>query len=516
MNIPSNPYDEKTAQELLSAHIKFIQDHRSGSATPTGSSKDWEWVITTCDTYVNALRDQYKDRLNQELSKCSSDPFLMSLAKLDRLVTAEKFASLTAVDPKGVKSLYATSLSGKLLDKWLSESTHEARKSNSKSPNDKLVDSEFAEEAFLRHPEEVDFLTESFIHKQMGRLSEHVHIDPATKHHQIRYEGDLQDVSSLAPLFTLTKKKKLHSIEGDQRYFFCQDKGLTQFDPENWTTLPVFRKRQHAKGDDDYRLVLKTLIKEDSDDKHSWIELKTPTEVYNVGYFWNDEKDSIEYGTLCKTLRGKLHTVDKNELLGKEKFIQKTVSKISKDQFEIIKTAIETFQNKTQEKMFNLINSNCTSWTCKILKPVGLTISSKENASRYLLGKKVEYGYEDTTFFGKIERCWHRFLAVLRNLLVYLLSGAEAVLTRDKFDEADLPFKSISETLDPEKGFFDTPRRVREWQDEVVKQRAEEEERLRAEEWFPTLSEVEQETRLNAVRYALPTLVTLPEPVVTF
>ncbi len=510
----TDSYDEKQAQQALSLLIKTIHDHRSGSSTLTLSDKIR--LLDLCFWYVQGLANRYQNKLSQGLSECSSNPFLMSLAKLDRLVTAERFPVSRFEAPlssEAVKLLYSTPLSKAILDKWLSESTHEARKSNSTLPHDKLVDSNYAAEAFLTHPEEVDFLTESYIHKQMGRLSEHVLIDPVTKHHQIRYEGTLQDVSSLIPNFTI-KNKKTHAISGDQSYFFRQDKGLTEFDPENWSELPVFRQRKNAAGDDDYRLVLKTVKKDSAN--HSWIELKTPTEVYNVGYFWDDEKDSIAYETLCKTLRGKLHAVDKNELLGNEAFIQKTVSKISKEQFETLKSEIETFQNKPKAKMFNLINSNCSSWTRKISESVGLQISSKDNGTGYFTGKKLEHSYEASTLFGKIERCWHRFTSILRNFLIYMLSGSKAVLPRDQFDEADLPLKSFSDIFDPEKGFFDTPQRVREWQNKVAEQRAEDEQAILNEEGFSLLSSLEQQTKLVAARYRLPTSVTLPEPVVTF
>ncbi|MCX6991467.1 MAG: hypothetical protein NTX49_10495 [Chlamydiae bacterium] len=510
-----NSFDEKQAQKVLGLFTKALQEHRSGLRELEPLAK--HRLIETSDLYVRVLADRYRDKLSQNFSKARSDPFLMSIAKLDRFVTSEKFSSLhseRAIDPERVKLFYSTPLSGGLLDKWLSESTHEARKAHSALPNEKLVHSEYAAEAFLRNPEEIDFLTESYTHKQMSRLSEQVVIDPVTKHHRIRSEGSLEDVSSLISRFVI-KNKKIYAIAGDHRYFFCQDKGLTQYDPENWTTLPVFRKRKHAAGDDDYRLVLKTIINEKDDDKHSWIELKTPDGVYNVGYFWDDQ-DSLSTMSLCKTLRGKLHAVDKNELLGKEQFIQKTVSKISKEQFEQLKAKIEAFQNKSTPKMFNLINSSCSSWTRNILQTVDLDIASKENGTRLITGNRFEYHHQASSLLGKIERCWHTFASVIRNLFIYILSGSKAVLPRNQFDVADLPFRSFLEIFDTRKGFFDYPKRIREWQDAVSQYRVEEVERVRSETGFSLLSQVEQTQRIDAARYALPTKVTLPEPVVAF
>ena len=474
-------------------------------------------MIQTSDLYVRVLAHRYRDKLSQDFSKARSDPFLMSIAKLDRFVTAEKFSSLrseTPIDPERVKLLYTTPLSGGLLDKWLSESTHEARKAQTVSPYDKLVNSEYGAEAFLYNPEEIDFLTDSYTHKQMSRLSEHIVIDPKTKHHRIRSEGSLKDVSSLISRFTI-KNKKLFAAAGGQRYFFCEDKGLTQYDPENWTTLPVFRKRKHATGEDDYRLVLKTIINEQDDDKHSWIELKTPEQVYNVGYFWDDQ-DSLSTMSLCKTLRGKLHAVDKNELLGKERFIQKTVCKISKQQFEQLKEQIEAFQNKSTPKMFNLVTSSCSSWTRNILQTVGLHVASKENATRLITGNRFEYRHAASSLLGKIERCWHAFASIIRNLFIYILSGSKASLPRNQFDVADLPFRSFSEIFDTRKGFFDFPKRIREWQDAVAQFREQEVGKVRSEAGFSLLGESEQIQRIQDARYALPTGVILPEPEIAF
>ena len=97
-----------------------------------------------------------------------------------------------------------------------------------------------------------------------------------------------------------------------------------------------------------------------------------------------------------------------------------------------------------------------------------------------------------------------------------MLSGSEAVLPKDEFDEADLPYKTFSEIFDPEKGFFDYPKRVREWQDKVAKQRAQDERIVRDEEGFSLLSSSEQKARLDLARYSLPISVILPDPVVTF
>jgi hypothetical protein len=508
-------YSEKQAQKVLALFTKVIQEHRSGFRVLDPIAKNR--LIETSDLYVMVLADRYRDKLSQNFSKARLDPFLMSIAKLDRFVKAEKFSNLESerpIDPERIKLLYSTPLSGGILDKWLSESTHEARRAHSASPDDKLVNSAYAAEAFLHNPEEIDFLTDSYTHKQMSRLSEHIVIDPVTKHHRIRSEGSLEDVSSLISRFTI-KNKKLFAVAGGQRYFFCEDKGLTQYDPENWTTLPVFRKRKQAAGEDDYRLVLKTIINEQDDDKHSWIELKTPEEVYNVGYFWDDQ-DSLSTMSLCKTLRGKLHAVDKNELLGKERFIQKTVCKISKQQFEKLKAQIEAFQNKSTPKMFNLVNRSCSSWTRNILQTVGLNIASKENGTRLITGNRFEYRHAAASLLGKIERCWHAFASIIRNLFIYILSGSKAVLPRNQFDIADLPFRSFSEIFDTKKGFFDFPKRIREWQDAVAEFREEEVAKVRSGEGFSLLGESEQIQRIDAARYALPTEVTLPEPVIAF
>lgn len=510
-------YDEKNTRKVVALFIKKLSEmHSAGTQMP---DPERIRIIQAADLCLKTLTDKHKDKLGKGLTECKSDKFLMSLAKLDRYVAANKFGTLSSANPipaEKVAVLYRTQVAKDMLSKWVLETTHAGHKSGSASLEHRVVSSDRAAEAYFLRPEEVDFISESYTHKQIGRLNEHIEIDPETMHHRIRFEGGWETVETVSKRLSIEGKGKLYSTDGEhKRYFYCQDQGLREFDPENWKELPVYRERKYARSDEDYRLVIKTIINDKDDDKHSWIELKTPTAVYNVGYFW-DDRDSISTTSLCKTLRGKLHAVDKNELLGKESCIQKTVSSITKEQFEALKRKIEAFQNKPQPKMFNLISSSCSSWTREIVSEVGLTMSAKENGTRVVTGKRFEFKHSETTILGKLERVWHRFLAVMRNVLIYVLGGFKAVLPRKEFDTADLAFRSFAEVFNPNKGLFDYPKRIREWQDAVASLRKHQEELVRQTSGFEVLEEEAKQKLIDQVRYALPVGVSLPDPAVTF
>lgn len=508
----TSQYDEKEAAKVVTffqSHLEKMQENPL-----TVGAQEQGRVIQTIELYLKVLSTRYKDKLDKGLSACRSDPLLMGIAKLDRYVTSMKFSSLSSSRPLSadrVRQLFTTQVARDQLSKWLSEATHTANAHKLKKREHKIVHSEQAALAYLRHPKEVDFVLSSFLHKQIGRLNEHIEVDPTTLHHQIRFNGTLVNVEEVAKKFRIDPKGKLFSIEEGKRYFYCQDQGLREYDPENWTELPAFRRRKHSHPEDDYRLVIKTIINEGRDDKHSWIELKTPTHVYNVGYFWDDQ-NSLPGIQRFTTIPGKLHVIDKNEFLGHEEDVKKTVSRISKEQFERIKKQIEAFQNQSEPKMFNLINSSCSTWTAEVLEPLGIHIASKENITRFITGKHFAFKFLASTFFGKVERAFHRCLAVLRNVALYLLGGAKHRLPSEKFDHKRLPFRSFKDVFDVKAGLFDFPMRIREWQEAVEAQRKEKIDVIQASE----LSPEDKELALETVRYALPTDVRLPEPEATF
>jgi len=236
--------------------------------------------------------------------------------------------------------------------------------------------------------------------------------------------------------------------------------------------------------------------------------------VYNVGYFW-DEKFSNDLG-YCNTVPGKMHSPDKNELLALEKDIKKTVCKISKEQFLALKQEIEAFQSNGKVKVFNLIRSNCSSWTRNILSKVGIDLSSKENLTRLIDGKNFQFAFSEHSIAGKVQRLAHKLLALMRNFLLYLAGGSSSIIPKGTFDEDLLPFRSFKDVFDLERGLFDFPKRIREWQEAVDESRKTKVDAFTADPANAHLSLEERNKTIDQIQYAVPIDVCLPESANTF
>ncbi|MBM3208138.1 MAG: hypothetical protein FJZ57_05985 [Chlamydiae bacterium] len=525
-------YSDKEAQKVTEFFIQKISDLRSNKIYLGYTDK--MSLLNAAEGHLNAVVSFNAKSLSKGVGGCQKDPMLMAISKLDRLVAAQKavyFNRSNTMTPEDVAKQFKTKVSKDITLKWLYESTHTERKLKAKydkslkegahpappcanravSFRHKLNNSEHAPLACLLHPEEVDFFNNTYTHKQMARLDEHVQLDPVTLHHKILYNGVLTNVDRIDSDLHIAKKGYLYSRDGQTRYYYCQNGGITPFDPCEWTQLPVFRQRKHARSGDDYRLVIKTIINEKEDDKHTWIELKSPTNVYNVGYFW-DERDYLTKPWLAKSMRGKLFSLDKNELIGKEGDIQKTVCSITKEQFEKLKFEVERFQNGPKQKIFNLVNSNCTSWTRDIVANVGIDISSKQNMAAVLGGAEMGNCFEEGSALGKIEYFFQGFIAFFRNLLVLALGGASASISRSEFDVNDLPIRGFSDLFSVDRTLMDYPKRVRQWQEAVNEDRKRKEEVLKLTPEFNALSETGKQNELFKVRHTLPVDVRLSNP----
>ena len=518
-------YSNTDAQKITDFFIGKISDLRSNKLY-YGDSQE-KHLLDAAEAHLNAVISFNSESLNEGFVICQKNPMVINISKLDRLLAAQKAIGFYKKQPltcEDVKRRYKVGFSKDTAGKWLYESTHTERKLKAKNENSlkagdsaaakpisklhRLNNSTLGPLACLLYPEEVDFFNNSNVHKQMARLDEHVWVDPITKHHKVHFNGVLTDVNRIADELDITKKGSLYSKDGSTRYFYCQNKGITAFDPSTWTELPVFRQRKHARSIDDYRLVIKTIINEKNNVKHTWIELKSATSVYNVGYFW-DERDQLTRPWLAKSMRGMLFSLDKNELIEKEKDIQKTVCSITKEQFEKLKSEVEKFQNDPKQKIFNLINNNCTSWVRNIVATIGIDISSRQNAIGVLTDVEIQNCLPEDSSLIEIENCLYTFSSCFRNCLVFLLGGTDATISKSEFDINDLPIRGIQDMFSIDRTLVDCPKRVRQWQDAVNSDRILKEEKLKACPEFNTMSELKKESELFKVRTALPVDVRL-------
>jgi hypothetical protein len=525
-------FDDQTCIKTIDLFVSSLLEIRNEGYRVSHDEKMRR--IQSADLYLRALVDQHKAKIDKGLSGCKDNALLMSICKLDRYVTAEKFPFLQSAAPlsaEKVKCLYQTKLSQETLDKWLNQKTHDGYKSSSNDQEHKLVHSEFAAEAFLHHPDEYDFITQAYIHRQMSRLNEHIEIDPVTKHHRIRYDGAFRDVTELCKILRPSSNSKLIPVtaprleyekrvrsraEDDEsnRYYYTQAQGLCKHDPEKWKELPVYRARKHARSDDDYRVVIKTINNETTHPvNHAWLEIKTPEHVYNVGFFPDEQFD---VNANCNTVPGILHSPDKSELLGLEKDIKKTVCKISKEQFLALKTEIESFQSNKKVKVFNLIRSNCSTWARQILSKIGIDISSQENLTRYIDGKNFQFAFNENSIIGKIQRLAHKFFAFMRNFLMYIMGGSKSKIPKGEFDEELLAFRSFKDVFDLKRGLFDFPKRIRDWQYAVDKSRNKKIEAFKSDPANSHLSEEDMAKSIEQIRYAIPSDVKLADASMTF
>ncbi|NDD58459.1 MAG: hypothetical protein EBZ47_04295 [Chlamydiae bacterium] len=510
----SSEYQGEQAKKTADFFIQHLQKIRQKDTSLTPSEQ--KSVCINAKIHLRSVLRQEPNLADMEYSEGKKTPLYKTMAKLDRYVAAEYSRLFSPViSGEDLRGRYLLNMSKDQLDKWITEPTHAARKVPVLADKSFLVASEQAEQTFFEQPEEVDFLTDSFIYKQMARLNEQIKIIGG--HHFIRFEGQLRQVNEIIPLFNIDKKGKIFSKHAEnERYYFLESSGLSPFDPEKWTDLPVYRTRKHPRSENDFRLVIKTVIRDEEDVKHSWMELKSPTSVYNVGYFW-DDKYIISPLEFCKTVPGALHCPDKNELIGKEKDVVKTVCSISQEQFAILKKEIEKFQAYGPGKPYNFVNSSCSSWLRHTVEHVGLELSSQENLQRVIQQRHFSFSNKKSTLFGKVERAWHRVLAFFRNLLIYILGGGKSSVPRkDQQSHNTAIIRGWTDLFDLKRGLVDYPKRIREWQLRVAEKRQSNLSHLISSSNYPNLSEEEKEIERSKILLALPIDIQLPEPEITF
>ncbi len=503
---------KKQSHKTLDLFLSSLEEMKKHPDSAT-QSRRWE-ILHLGDLYLDNLVRQHQKELDKGLAGCKGRSLLLKIAKFDRYLAAAKIKE-GCLQSREVSKLYKTRVSQDLLQKWLAEPTHRARKGK----KEEFVVEGLAQEAFFQHPEEVDFIMENYLHKQVARHNEHIYVHAVTKQPMLRSEGSFQTVDKIRERW-IGKEGKLYAKEGECRGFYRQGQGISKFDPTRWSELPVFAKRNHFHGSDDYKLVVKTVVSKSG--KHAWIELKDPQYKYNVGFFWQ-EGEETEYWNLCQTVKGMLHVADKHEYLGEEKDTKKVAFKITKEQFIHLKQSIEKFQADPSRKMFNLINSNCTSWVRNLLAEIGIRAESQASFSEAYLGLSGPIALLRKRV-SKVKWVWtmiYTVTSVVRNLFIYLLGGGynrENGVFRDKNNPNDRAVPTVLHVFNPAQGSFDHPKVMSEWQDKLMEARKkmieEEQEKVKKGKVYPFLPKPEQMQMLDSVaqdlKYAVPKPFLMP------
>jgi hypothetical protein len=103
----------------------------------------------------------------------------------------------------------------------------------------------------------------------MGRLSDHVEIDPESRHHRILYNGVKTNVSNIAQELKVVKKGYLYSQDESRRYFYCQKRGIQSLTPAPGASCLSIEQGSTP----DQRMTIDSLLKRSSMTR---MEISTP------------------------------------------------------------------------------------------------------------------------------------------------------------------------------------------------------------------------------------------------
>jgi hypothetical protein len=156
---------------------------------------------------------------------------------------------------------------------------------------------------------------------------------------------------------------------------------------------------------------------------------------------------------------------------------------LTKEQYELLIQEIETIQRTPDRKMFNLVNSNCTSHIRKLFHKVGIDIPSRGTVNDVYLGFTMGRDFLKLNFPPArwLKVASDTILGIARNLVIYILGGG---INREKgwLDRKNPGDRAIAHWWDifrPSQGLFDHPKKLRAWQVKVDERRAIEKEQIR-------------------------------------
>lgn len=468
--------------------------------------------IEIASLHLKDMAVRYADKINLGYKACKNDGMPMIASELDRYLAAIKFASLRDVQREDSESpseksdllsvekaqlLFSTKIAKDMVAQWADYKIHRAFTSNkSEDPSDdKLMDSNYACQAFLHHPEEVDCLRWEYNYKKMARLNMKITIAPKEGgfHHMFSFEGSKPQMIS-----EIMRKK------GELPLTVDPQKGFVRYNPqETIAALPIFKVRKTGKPADDYRVVIKSLVHEGH--THCWLELKDPMYRYSAGYSFKIGQKISPYSPLS-AVQGSVNSPDGCEFLGYDDKIVKTSIAISSEQFLKLKNHIESMRENAENAPYNIVSKNCTSFVREVLSQIDIKLPSKDGDVSNILGYRNATFTRSTPTGNHLTNLAYRALAPIRNAIMYFFGGCYAPQSDSTNENTGAVFTSAWDIFNPEAGEVDSPRRVRQWQQFVQQQREKQLERLTASRAFDYLNKDEQKKELDKIRYGNPNI----------
>lgn len=267
----------------------------------------------------------------------------------------------------------------KKLQDWLDLTTSRNRKNPHKyNPEDeKILTQKQVLNVFLNYPEELDFMTEYYLHRKVSAFDHKLQVN-GENHLHLLYQGKETSISELMGKFKYVNDRII-AIEDEQEYTYTYDKGLVPIEegrhPVHWRNeIPLFKKKKRKNND--YRLDLMTVISKKQN--HGWVRLKDPEgHVFSVGTFW-DPDYQLEQIRCLNSLPGYVRAGDLQEFTAQEKNWKKTSFVINQEIYDRIREKVVYYQK--HQKGYNLVNENCVTFAQKLLYEIGIRYRNSEDA----------------------------------------------------------------------------------------------------------------------------------------
>lgn len=501
----TSEWNETTAKEVNIYFVDKIKEMRVHQEWPKELKDKYIELISL---HLEGTHKKLYSQISQGFNACKNDGLLMTTAHVDRYLAAVKYGSLKRlVKPKELEgdsvlgetlllsikdaqSYFKTQIAKDMVKYWTELKTHSGILGKAKDDDGKLVRSEYACNAFLHQPEEVDFIRENHFHRKAARFNHPIYVDHNTFNHRMRFHKHNQNVFQMMSWTGCAKKD-----------YNCEDGFVVVNDHIKLTSLPVFKPRKPEKGENDYRVVIKSAVYRDVN--HCWLELKDPRNVYSVGYSFKPGQKIPLYKP-CLSVKAELVTPDRAEFLGLDDKVIKTTIAISQQQFEKIKGFIEINYLNKEDISYNLISNNCTSFVRKALEQIDVKLPSKDGRVLTLMGfadRNAQFTKENYDLPKIVYRCYSFF----RNFTLYVLAKF-SVGSKKRNDVTDLDevMPSLYDVTRAEAGEIDHPIRVYQWQRHIEQQKRVQLDSLESSQLFASMTPEEQKEARDAIKYCMP------------
>ncbi len=402
-----------------------------------------------------------------DLNAAKDDPFIMHLITIDRYLARSRFKN-TPIEESQVSDCFLTQGAKQQLQKWQNILTKHGKKYQT---HEKIFMSNNSAQAFIRHPQQIDFIKKHFIDKHVAYRNHQLAIDFQTKDISVLYEGEYRQISDIMRTHQ-SARQRLYCE--DQRVFYkdrlgfvrCEPNNREKEDPEHFVQLPIHRTNPNRKHQD-WRLEIRCAVSNKwVEGNHSWLVLRNPNgQVRRFGWFWR-EGDEPAYFRLLRPEIGEFHADgDRYDYYVQDSgAITKTCITIDQEKHDAIIHSVEEFQNRRDERIFNPVYHNCSWFTHYILKKhVDVDIPIQRTLLEFFFGidlrKNFLVRYVPPVRVAAFFVCYA--LSIARNF-TYLLLGA-----RFWGEKNQRMFQSFFSLFNPKKGMPYNPRALKAWQQKV-------------------------------------------------